>query len=272
MGFVKIHDAIFSSSIIEEDLVVRWVWICLLAACDKNGNVHGTEAALARKANVSLKEFQHAVKILTRPDSSSTSPDYEGRRVVKLGGNLWYCVNYAFYRNMKDPVEEREKTRRRVAKHRAKKKKRNAGNADVTKSNDKAEAYAEAEADSSIAHPSRDARVNSVPFDLFWTPYPRKVNKARAERAWRNLNVKDQRAAMEALPRHVDLWDGKGQEFIPHPTTWLNGRRWEDELVAPVDRSRPGWSLAPGAYDALNSADQARIREEERQLEIRKEE
>jgi uncharacterized membrane protein YqiK len=46
---------------------------------------------------------------------------------------------------MKDPNEEREKTRRRVAEHRARKKEA-AGNTDVTKGNDKAEAEAEAKA------------------------------------------------------------------------------------------------------------------------------
>ncbi len=151
MGFVKIHDAIFSSSIIEEDLIVRWIWICFLAACDRNGNVHGTEPALARKANVSLKDFQKAVAVLTRPDSTSTSPDHGGRRLVKLAGNLWFCVNYLFYRNMKDPAEERENAKLRQRKSRANRKKDGGAVTDpshaVTKSNDKAEAEAEAEAD-----------------------------------------------------------------------------------------------------------------------------
>ncbi len=152
MGFVKIHDAIFSSSIIEEDLVVRWVWICFLAACDRNGNVHGTEPALARKCNVSPKDFQHAVKVLTRPDSTSTSPDHGGRRLVKLDGNLWFCVNYLFYRNMKDPAEERENAKLRQRKSRANRRVSAAAvtnkSRHVTKNNDIAEAEAEAEADS----------------------------------------------------------------------------------------------------------------------------
>ena len=151
MGFVKIHDAIFSSSIVEEDLVVRWVWICFLAACDKNGNVHGTEPALARKANVSIKDFQKDVEVLTRPDSTSTTPDHGGRRLVKLTGNLWFCVNYLFYRNMKDPIEEREKAKLRQRKSRALRKEDVTPVTDpsrpVTKSNDIADAEAEAEAD-----------------------------------------------------------------------------------------------------------------------------
>ena len=74
MGFVKIHDAIFSSSIIEEDLIVRWIWICFLAACDRNGNVHGTEPALARKANVTLKDGA-ITNFVRRGEYRNTNPE-----------------------------------------------------------------------------------------------------------------------------------------------------------------------------------------------------
>ena len=32
-------------------------------------------------------------------------------------------------------------------------------------------------------------------------------------------------------------WVKDGGQFIPHPTTWLNGKRWEDDL--PMDISIP---------------------------------
>lgn len=192
MGFVKIHEAIFSSSIIEENLAVRWVWICFLAACDKNGNVHGTEAALTRKANVSPNEFQNAVSVLTRPDATSTSPDHGGRRLVKLDGNLWYCVNYLFYRNMKDPAEEREKAKLRQRKSRALRKGDVTDVTDpshpVTKSNDIADAYAYAEADSKKTSSSSSSRKDDddlVKFVLdFWKkedlrPRLRSISKER---------------------------------------------------------------------------------------------
>jgi hypothetical protein len=27
------------------------------------------------------------------------------------------------------------------------------------------------------------------------------------------------------------VWKDKDQQYIPHPSTWLNGKRWEDEVV-----------------------------------------
>lgn len=64
----------------------------------------------------------------------------------------------------------------------------------------------------------------------FWNEYPRKVGKKTADVAWRNLNKTDRAAALEALPAHKRTWKGVDTKHIPHPTTWLHQRRWEDEL------------------------------------------
>ena len=226
MGYVKLHDQLFSSSVIEEDILVRWVWVALLLSCDKNGNVYGTVQALARKANVEVWQMEEALGVLMRPDPSSTSKLYDGRRIIDVGQNLLHCVNYLHYRGLKDPVEEREKTRKRVAKHR-KRKKCNAGNKSVTKSNDKAESIGigiEESTSYSLGHPPpADDR-----FDEFWTLYPRKVQKKTAKTAWKNMTKKKREAALAALPAHILHWDDP--KFIPHAATWLRAERWEDDL------------------------------------------
>ena len=38
-------------------------------------------------------------------------------------------------------------------------------------------------------------------------------------------------------------WKDKDLQYIPYPATWLNGRRWEDEIEAPGDR----WKGQAGA-------------------------
>ena len=72
--------------------------------------------------------------------------------------------------------------------------------------------------------------VLALAFDAFWAMYPRKVEKAKARQRWGRLTEAKRRAAMEALPLHVAAWEQRGDpQFIPHPTTWLNGQRWEDD-------------------------------------------
>lgn len=79
--------------------------------------------------------------------------------------------------------------------------------------------------------PQGDAR-----FSEFWKAYPRKVGKATAEKAWAKLKVTDElhSTILAALEKHKvsDQWTKDGGQFIPHPSTWLNQRRWEDELEA----------------------------------------
>ena len=69
-------------------------------------------------------------------------------------------------------------------------------------------------------------------FDQFYSRYPKKVARKEAEKAWARLSPDDKQKALEALPTHLKYWDVKGteREFIPHPATWLNGARFEDEL------------------------------------------
>lgn len=71
-------------------------------------------------------------------------------------------------------------------------------------------------------------------FAKFWNLYPRKVDKAKAEKAWNKLDMTpglftEICTALAKQANSLD-WLKSGGQYIPHPTTWLNGRRWEDEV------------------------------------------
>lgn len=71
-------------------------------------------------------------------------------------------------------------------------------------------------------------------FALFWQEYPRKAAKAAALKAWQKLNPSPELA--ERILAHVrdrkrsQDWIKDGGQFVPHPATFLNGRRWEDDI------------------------------------------
>ena len=69
-------------------------------------------------------------------------------------------------------------------------------------------------------------------FQEFYSRYPKKVAKKDAEKAWARLTDEQKKAALEALPKHIRSWEVKGtiKEYMPHPASWLNGERWEDEI------------------------------------------
>lgn len=68
-------------------------------------------------------------------------------------------------------------------------------------------------------------------FELFWEAYPKKKAKQDAEKAFAKVAVPVQvlLAAIEAQKRSED-WTKENGQFIPHPATWLNGKRWEDQM------------------------------------------
>lgn len=75
-------------------------------------------------------------------------------------------------------------------------------------------------------------------FDRFWAVYPRKVGKGKAEDSFAKYKPDDALTdtmiqAVEATKK-TDQWQRDGGQFIPHPATWLNQRRWEDEVPQPV--------------------------------------
>ncbi len=68
-------------------------------------------------------------------------------------------------------------------------------------------------------------------FERFWEAYPKHKSKQAAIRAWDALKADDTTIRNMALGLMRDLQDPQWQniQFIPHASTWLNQRRWEDE-------------------------------------------
>lgn len=72
-------------------------------------------------------------------------------------------------------------------------------------------------------------------FDAFYAAYPRHEGKAAALKAWNKLkpDIVLQTKMGESLEaqKQSQQWQKNGGQYIPMPSTWLNGRRWEDEAT-----------------------------------------
>ena len=73
-------------------------------------------------------------------------------------------------------------------------------------------------------------------FNEWWAEYPKKRTKAKARELYVKLKSK---AEMPTLIDHIDTirkwkmtedWKKENGQYIPYPTTWLNQKRWEDEI------------------------------------------
>ena len=84
-----------------------------------------------------------------------------------------------------------------------------------------------------LEKPKREVKAQpAVYFEEWWKAYPNKANKKKALDIWkrRNLDHKAMVIVADTVLRRKDCakWrDG----FVPLPTTYLNGDRWEDEIV-----------------------------------------
>ena len=66
-------------------------------------------------------------------------------------------------------------------------------------------------------------------FSSFWDAYPRKVGKQAAEKAFAKVNVPVE-VLLKAIERQKRTEQWQDVKYIPHPSTWLNQGRWEDEV------------------------------------------
>lgn len=81
-----------------------------------------------------------------------------------------------------------------------------------------------------ISCSSDDERIS---FERFWSLYPRRQNKKGAFKTWvkNNLIKIVDKIESHLMNRIENEWRGRDIKYIPLPTTFLNGERWNDDIV-----------------------------------------
>ena len=69
-------------------------------------------------------------------------------------------------------------------------------------------------------------------FESFWEIYPKHQDKKKAKQKFLKLctDKKKYQEIMQGLRNVLPVWAKKDTKYIPMPTTWLNGERWNDEV------------------------------------------
>lgn len=262
LTFTKLFSSITDSSIWSESSDTKVVWITLLAMADQFGRVHAAIPGLAKRAGVHLKSTETALRKFKAPDAYSRTKDHEGRRIEDIEGG-WQILNHQHYRDLSHEEDRKEQLRKAQATFREKQ----ARNQPVINSNQPSSKVSPIEADTDTkADTDKKRRVGGFSEDFleFWEEYPNKKAKPNAWKAWQKIAPKGVVVSMiiQAVREQKtwDQWTKDGGAFIPHPASWLNANRWEDE-----NRSAP----LPKASSASSEAEASRrVREqEEREIE-----
>jgi hypothetical protein len=93
-------------------------------------------------------------------------------------------------------------------------------------------------------------------FEEFWKHYPRRVAKGDARKAWAKAQKKTPdllAKCLAALAWQVVQNEWDGGKFTPHPSTYLNQERWEDERTLTVEEQASFVSFK--AWQAANAHD-----------------
>lgn len=142
----------------------------------------------------------------------------------------------------------REMTKHGVAVERQRQLSSNGGKAKALKTNKPSMPHGTFSECQPEPEPELEKKVVSKPkgfsphFAQFWSAYPNKVGKVKAEvayvRALARVNGPDPPGELLSGLERAKVSDQWRRGYIPHPTTWLNEGRWEDEpaTVIPMER------------------------------------
>lgn len=198
-------------SMYDGSLAQRGPWEALvtfqqfLILADRLGYVDIHPEVIARRTLIPVEIIRKGIEELEKPDPYSRDPSEGGRRIVRMADHRdwgWRIVNYKKYSSIRSTEDRRE---------------------------EKAALY--------IASKPTKRQLEEAPgFKEFWALYPRKNARVHAGKAWLKINPDDElrKKILAALLEQKESvqWKKDNGQFVPHAATWLNARRWEDELPA----------------------------------------
>lgn len=91
-----------------------------------------------------------------------------------------------------------------------------------------------------------EVKFKKIEFNIFWDLYSKKKgDKDAAEKKWHQLKFEIQDKIIKMLPAFKA--EIKDKQFQPLPTTFLNQKRWQDELDTPQIKTDDNTRIIPEA-------------------------
>ena len=247
--YKKLFESMYNGSLVTTgpwEALVTFQQMIILA--DQFGVVDMTPQVIARRTGIPIEILVKGIAALEEPDPTSRSADLDGRRIDRLADHRdwgWRIVNFTYYDGLRR-ADERAAYQAQKYKERktAKPEKSNTYEKDSTDStalNNSTLSTSHPQSQSESHSQKKDSRAKAREgawFEQFYQAYPKKRDKKRAEKAWKNIERHSPELTMKILAaievwKDTEDWRREKGRFVPYPATWLNGERWEDETIAP---------------------------------------
>tara|TARA_R110000803_G_scaffold135799_2_gene202726 strand:+ start:3763 stop:4677 length:915 start_codon:yes stop_codon:yes gene_type:complete len=242
MPYGMIDTKVFDSTVILHGFETVYVFMSMIALANNEHVCDFGRHALAGRIGVTLDQLEDSLEKLSRTDPDSNSQDFDGRRIVALkeideieSNRGWLMVNRERYINEIKRENRKKQVKEAVSKFRQKKE----GQAGSSEKVDPKENLSEnndviikkAHVDVDVDQDVENNKAKATAFGLFWEAFPRKVKKKRAREVWmaKKLDCAINELLSDVanrLANHAPWKNG----YIPHPTTYLNGELWNDEI------------------------------------------
>jgi DNA-binding transcriptional ArsR family regulator len=104
-------------------------------------------------------------------------------------------------------------------------------------------------------------------FELFWSHYPIKKAKQNAKKIfikiYKELPQTNELIGTLETFKQTEDWMKERGKYIPHPSTWLNGRRWEDEITPQqVDVISQTSNFGMNVFDVIDAMEERENQEQ----------
>lgn len=73
------------------------------------------------------------------------------------------------------------------------------------------------------------AQAESLDFSTWWKLYDKKIDRAKCEKKWNKLTLKERQACIAATPAYVA--STPDIQYRRHPMTYLNNKSWENQII-----------------------------------------
>lgn len=234
----KIFDSIYDGTLAD-----NWQALItfqqLIVLCDADGIIDMTPTAISRRTGIPIEHIEAGLKTLESPDPYSRTEGNEGRRIQLLDEHRpwgWYIVNHKKYKALQDADTIREQNRLRKQRQRERSK----------ESQTVTDSHASSRHTDTDTDTLKDLGQNK--FDQFWEVYPKKRKKKESKEVWKKKKLEGiaEKIITDVTNRkkHDQRWL---EDFIPDPTTYLRGERWDDEIQTRLDNVHELESHAAGA-------------------------
>lgn len=214
--WIKLDVSIFDDDKIKEirsmengdSIALLWIFLLCIAGKKNAGGylyltpeIPYTDEMISRNSNIPLEIVKEGLA------------KFEELELIEIIDDMTKLSNWSKWQAVDGLEKIREQSRERMRKYRK----------------NKAES-AEAPSEPEPPKPSPLERR----FAAFWAVYPKKVGKGAAEKSFAKYKPDDELTAtmIQAVQaaRRSEQWQKDGGQYIPNPATWLNQKRWEDEI------------------------------------------